>query len=249
MKKLLSACLFFISQFAVSEYSLLMAEEEAYVSAQNAYAVALEQAKVARSQLPVGRLIRYIETREEKQKKQTDTIKSLYLDESRTEVKWASSTDREETQSLDWQHSVLVDPWRFPITAKVTAETEHTWVFSIPLKMGVEVEGDAQVVDQSRVSSQLQRNLEAQLTVSKIEPRLLSQKIFSRTPFKPEAMVKVNKFQVRMTYAPAWQGGPLITQSVSRQLEGKYALFISVEEFSNLTYGDFELTEKTVDGK
>lgn len=62
----------------------------------------------------------------------------------------------------------------------------------------------------------------------------------NREPVKPGRGVKLDVFDVRMAFAPAYVGGPVLPESVSTSIKGKAMLVIKFDEEERVSYSDFE---------
>lgn len=211
-------------------------------NAQQAYKIAIDKVVSARQQITIGQVMTFTETIKAKEAPNKTLSKSLYLDQAGNEVLMSQPDPQPQSESLNWRNNILLSPTAFPDKPQLLRETATTWVFKLPVKIGVD--GAEGRIDNSKLTNNIHQALNAELTISRDNPRLLSQTIYATQPFKPESMVKVNVFQVRMEYQQAWPEGPWVTSSISRKLEGRYALFLSVDEFTHSNYSHFQLTDK-----
>jgi hypothetical protein len=118
--------------------------------------------------------------------------------------------------------------------AQLVRETEATWVFAIPNLVNVSIEGEDEISAQKTqkdIDTQLQQKLQTELMIDKQISQMLSLHIFSKAPFAPSLLTKVEKFEVRIEFAEAWPNDSLISQKTTRSLEGNYGFFIKIKEF------------------
>lgn len=218
-----------------------------FSGAHAAYSLAMKKIIDGRKAISNGEKITLTEVTEEKNSKKKSQNKIIFISDTGSEVQDTELTEAEaeadSSNSLGWQSSILVDPARFPLSANVVGETEHTWTFEIPMQVKASIEGNENDIDEEGVNREIQQALTAELTISKSEPRFLSQKIYAKSSFSPESLVRISKFLIRIEYGQAWQDGPWVTTSLSKTLEGKYALFVSVKEFSVTSYENYQLAK------
>lgn len=214
--------------------------------AHKAYTLALAKVTAHRKAMLNGQAISYEEINKDQSGDGLSVTQILHLDADGVEHV-AQNTDRNsngDEASLNWQSSILVDPSRYPENPTLIAETETAWVFSIPTKIDADVGDVEQEVDSAKVNNVLSSALMSELTISKLSPQFVSQKIYAKHPFKPDSLVKVNEFKVQIGFVQAWQGGPWVTESISRILKGSYAFFMSVDESSETRYENFAAVNK-----
>lgn len=214
--------------------------------AHSAYQQALQAVIAHWTPLVGGHGISFVEVSEGKSGDRQANTKRVRLDSEGMEHLESNglNTANSDEASLNWQSSMVVDPRRFPDNAELIGETEKTWIFSIPTQINADVDDVEQNVDGDKVNNVLMSTIASELTISKLAPQFISQKVYAKHPFKPDNMVKVNEFNVRIQYSQAWPDGPWVTESISRIVKGKYAFFINVDEFSVMTYSDFQLVNE-----
>lgn len=211
-----------------------------FKEAHTAYHVALNQIKQGLSPLAKGAKISFLETIETEDSLSKSSTKTLSLDASGEEFIHSPSQEQASSEQMNWDVNILVNPLRFPQEVQLLRTTEDTWVFLIPnlVKAGIENVDDE--IDQQQINSNIESALTTELTISRASPRFLSLKTYAQKPFKPEAMVKVNEFNVRMEFAEAWPNGPLAIRNITKVIKGRYALFVSVNEVSVTSYKNFQ---------
>ena len=62
----------------------------------------------------------------------------------------------------------------------------------------------------------------------------------NREPIKPGKGVKLEIFDTRLVFAPAYDGGPVLPESVETRVKGKAMLVIRFDEKERVSYSDFE---------
>lgn len=148
--------------------------------------------------------------------------------------------------NLNFETPLLIEPTSFSAEhAKLSSETDSTWVFLIPNLVNVGL-GDDEVDEQQerelQLDNQLKSVLQTELVIDKKTQEFVSLHIFAKTPFKPSFLAKVEKFDVRVEFAEAWPEGPLIGLSTSRSMRGKYGFFVNIEEFKTTTISEVKKT-------
>jgi len=209
--------------------------------AQDAYKHALNKIVLGKSQLLEGQIVSLIEENEEQSgDKQSKEIR-LHLDTKGKEVLTFNGDIEAEDEQLNWESNVLINPDSFPNNAQLINETETTWSFSIPTLVNADVGEADQELDSDKINREIVSVMVSELIVSKKSPRFISLTTYSKQQFKPDPLVKVEEFRVRIDYTQAWSNGPWVTKSISKVLKGSYAFFIDVDEFSLKTYHKFKL--------
>lgn len=204
-----------------------------------AYYLALSKVEQGKNSIGNGQIISFTETLEEKEGHKKSNTKAIRLDNQGNEMPVSSGAAA--SSSLNWQFSLLVEQSRFPQKPDLIGETETTWIYSIPTRIQANVDENTQDVNTGMVNESLNDSLSTKLIISKSDAHLVSQQIYANSSFKPDPMVRINEFKIRIEYGQAWEDGPWVTKSVSRTLKGKYALFVNVEEFSVIRHKDFKL--------
>lgn len=242
--RFLSVVLFIISMPVEA-----LQQEKGTYTAHTAYKLAVKKIINQRAPLLDGQLISFEEIIEAQSGDSQSVTKTLHLDLAGIEyVENISDISTDDNGAgLNWQSNILVDPSRYPENPQLIAETENTWVFSIPTQINADTSDVGQDVDSAKVNNVLLSSLVSELTISKSSPHFVSQKIYATHPFKPDNLVKVNEFMVKIDFGQAWQGGPWVTESIYRVLKGSYAFFVSVEEFSVTRYQNFEVINKSAE--
>lgn len=62
----------------------------------------------------------------------------------------------------------------------------------------------------------------------------------NREPIKPGKGVKLEIFDTQLLFGPAYDGGPVLPQSVETRVKGKAMLVIKFDEKERVSYSDFE---------
>lgn len=232
----LSSVMLFVSLVATASN-----ENASDKEAQDAYKYALSKIVLGKSQLLKGQAISFIEESEEQSGNKQSKQIQLHLNAQGEEVLTLHDEIEVEDEELNWESNVLINPNSFPKTAQLIKETETTWCFSIPTLVNADVGEADQDLDSDKINRKIASVMVSELTVSKKSPRFISLTTYAKQQFKPDPLVNVAEFRVRIDYSQAWPKGPWVTSSISKVLKGSYAFFIDVDEFSLKTYHKFKL--------
>ncbi|MBE0369048.1 hypothetical protein [Pseudoalteromonas aurantia] len=218
----------------------------ATTAAQLAYQQAVLKIESDRALLLAGKSISFVEVHEEPTGESKSTAKLLSLTSSGEEhiTLLDNSTQREAQTGLNWESSLLINPARFPDNPALINETETTWIFHIPTMVSADIDDTVEQVDNNKVNARLTSALTSELTVSKQSLRFVSLKTYSKQAFKPESLVKISKFHVKIDYGQTWPDGPWVAKSISRVVKGSYAFFMTVDESSNTKFLDFRMVKQ-----
>ena len=208
------------------------------LTAKQAFESAVTNMQTRLQQLPENMALSYVE---HEQDRHGNGKHSRYQPDSKSQGSWTIAEQYGETleSSLQFDTPLLIDTNAFsPEHAQLVRETDATWVFIIPnlVNVGIENEDeDKNVIStqktQQDIDSQLQQQLQTELVIDKQSSQILSLHIFSKAPFSPSLLAKVEKFEVRIEFAEAWPNGPLISQKTTTSLQGNYGFFIKIKEF------------------
>lgn len=208
------------------------------LAAKQAFVSALTNIQTRLQQLPENMALSYME---HEQDRHGNGKRSRYQPDSKNKGSWTTVEQYGEKleSSLQFDTPFLIDAGAFsPEHAQLVRETDATWVFIIPnlVNVGIENEDeDKNVIStqktQQDIDSQLQQQLQTELVIDKQSSQILSLHIFSKAPFSPSLLAKVEKFEVRIEFAEAWPNGPLISQKTTTSLQGNYGFFIKIKEF------------------
>ncbi len=83
----------------------------------------------------------------------------------------------------------------------------------------------------------LREHLRSQVTVTRAPARIASVRVFATKPFKPQPVAKIERFEMTMTFEPAWEDGPTILTDMTQEVSGS-ALFQSFDETVTITIRD-----------
>ena len=233
--------------------------DEPEQTAQLAYQAALTKVQMQNDGLLPDTQFSFVRSEENKEGELTQSQQVLLIGSNGAElltslpdkqIDDSSNLDTPEPDegALQWSQSILVDVQSFDTRATLVRETETTWVFSINNMVRADLNsGDEESDDslETEVAGVLQKVLNTEVTVSKANPQFLSLAVSAKHSFSPQFLATVEKFNVRVEFTEAWDKGPFIVKLVTREVEGSYALFMNINEFSTTRYSDFRLIEKT----
>ena len=213
------------------------------LAATQAFKNALTNMQSRLQQLPENMALSYVE---HEQDRHGNGLRSRYLPDSKNQGSWTTVEQYGEIleSSLQFDTPFLINASAFsPEQAQLVRETDATWVFVIPNMVNVGIEDEDEISaqkTQQEIDSQLQQQLQTELVIDKQTSQMLSLHIFSKAPFSPSLLAKVDKFEVRIEFAEAWPNGPLVSQKTSRSLEGSYGFFIKIKEFRSTETSEIE---------
>lgn len=188
-----------------------------------------------------GSQFSFIEIKQTQKGKETSRKRHLSISKSGQET--LSPAESESGNGLNWQMNMLFDTTLLPQRSSLINETDETWVFRIPPKIQADVNEQNQEVDQVEINKKLASAIKTEMTISKHTPRVISIKTYSESAFKPQSLVTVDTFNVRIDYKQAWQEGPFVATSISRSVQGSYAFFIDINEVSITQFEQFTLVQ------
>ena len=109
-------------------------------------------------------------------------------------------------------------------------ETQSTWVFRIANIVDVSSDNDAAVQELEKIDEAISENLLTDITIDKQDSKIKSLKIYAASEFKPNWLVTMEKFELRLSFKEAWPSGPIIRQSMTRHMKGSYGWLVSLDE-------------------
>lgn len=217
------------------------------LAATKAFEKALINMQTRLQQLPENMALSYVE---QEQDRHGNGKRSRYQPDSKHQGSWETIEQYGETleSSLQFETPFLINPSTFSAKqAQLIRETDATWVFVIPNMVNVGIEDEDESKDetsaqktQQDIDTQLQQQLQTELVIDKQKSQMLSMHIFSKAPFTPSFLAKVENFEVRIEFAEAWPNGPLISQKTSRSLQGSYGFFVKIKEFRSTDITEIE---------
>ncbi|MBL1431286.1 hypothetical protein JYT75_00640 [Oceanicaulis sp. AH-315-P02] len=86
--------------------------------------------------------------------------------------------------------------------------------------------------------SKMLKYLKGEIAIDVASEQLLWFRIFAEKPFKPMAVAKIKKFDIKLHFAPAWHEGPIV-QVRSESIVSGSALFQKFNEKSEITFSNF----------
>ncbi|MBL4616774.1 MAG: hypothetical protein JKY46_03685 [Robiginitomaculum sp.] len=82
------------------------------------------------------------------------------------------------------------------------------------------------------------KHLKGEIAINVATEQLLWLRMFAEKPFKPMAVAKIKKFDIKLHFAPAWDGGPVV-QVRSESFVSGSALFQKFNEKSDIVFSNF----------
>lgn len=73
---------------------------------------------------------------------------------------------------------------------------------------------------EKKQSAALEKFLKAELGVTAEAPFLKTYRLFAEKPFKPVVVAKIKRFDMTITFAEAWPGGPIVTSGLVQDIAG-----------------------------
>ncbi|XOV78984.1 MAG: hypothetical protein ACFHVJ_18995 [Aestuariibacter sp.] len=141
------------------------------------------------------------------------------------------------TGPIEWNMDIKLDCQALSkMSLSLARESETFWFFN--LEGGVTAKA---ALNNENSQLSLGDKLVTHLLVAKSKPMIQGLQIFSKGVFKPNSLTRVDRFQVTIDYAPAWQGGPLAVTSMERMLTGSYGWLFSVDEHIRRKLSDFKM--------
>lgn len=154
--------------------------------------------------------------------------------------------------NITWNPPVFARPNNFDISAaSLVDENETSWVFRLPnaVTVGIDSADSARATAVAKdVNRQLHTRLRREIHVAKNQPRITSQRVYATQPFNPTLLARVDKFMLRIEYREAWPTGPWVHHVRTREMAGRYALFIALDEFEETTHTAFSLQADNATG-
>jgi hypothetical protein len=86
--------------------------------------------------------------------------------------------------------------------------------------------------------SKMLKHIKGEIAIDVASEQLLWVRMFAEKPFKPMAVAKIKNFNVKLHFAPAWGGGPIV-QVRSESFVSGSALFQKFNEKSDIVFSNF----------
>lgn len=117
-------------------------------------------------------------------------------------------------------------------SAKLVSETEFTWTFQLDNMVNIATDDESESSQEASKAfdEKIKDNLSTELTIDKKSAQIKQIKIYAKSELKPNWMVTIDKFELRLNYKEAWPNGPIIRQSMTRHVKGQYGLLVSLDE-------------------
>ncbi|MBT0584811.1 hypothetical protein [Alteromonas oceanisediminis] len=155
-----------------------------------------------------------------------------------------SKGEVDKEADVNWNRFILVTmPREYTQQAKLVRETEASWYFQVPTTVQAQTDSE-EIEELSHANKLLQERLVTEVSVSKLKPSFTGMRIFAPQPFSPSLLVKVTTFDVKLDFDEVSSSGPLYVSKETRQLEGHYGLFISINDWVQTTITDMQIMER-----
>jgi hypothetical protein len=136
--------------------------------------------------------------------------------------------DEAGEKSDDGEVDAMVDPG----TLRLIEETDDYWLLEfVPTD-----DGD----DDDEMGREVMRRMNGTVRIAKEGGHLEAIDIRNEKPIRPRVGVKMKKFLMRMTFAPAVDGGPVVMRSMDFAIKLSAFMLIRVDKSESVTYSDFE---------
>jgi hypothetical protein len=123
-------------------------------------------------------------------------------------------------------------PWKRSVTPYFLREENGTAIYSFDVTsefMEEEEGGEGSIA----------KYLSGELGIDTVSEQLVWMNLFAKKPFKPVVVAKIKKFDIRLQFAPAWQGGPLAQVSEVVDVSGS-AMFQKFSEHIETVFSNIE---------
>ena len=125
-----------------------------------------------------------------------------------------------------------VDAMVDPGTLRLIEETDAYWLLQfVPTD-----DGD----DDDEMGRDVMRKMDGTVRIAKDGGHLETIDIRNEKPIRPRVGVKMKKFLMRMTFAPAVDGGPVVMRSMDFAIRFSAFMLVRVDKSESVTYSDFQ---------
>lgn len=129
--------------------------------------------------------------------------------------------------SDDGDVDAMVDPG----TLRLIEETDAYWLLEfVPTDDG----------DDDEMGREVMRRMNGTVRIAKEGGHLETIDIRNEKPIRPRVGVKMKRFLMRMTFAPAVDGGPVVMRSMDFAIKFSAFMLVRVDKSESVTYSDFE---------
>jgi hypothetical protein len=118
-----------------------------------------------------------------------------------------------------------------PGTVQLLQESETHWIFSFAPAPDERDDKETRKV-LSEVTGKLRVNKKG-LYAEEIS-------LSNANPFSPATGVKIKHFEMRMTYGPISDGGPVVPQSVDSRIQGRAFMVVSIDDIKKIHFSDYQ---------
>lgn len=142
-------------------------------------------------------------------------------DEQRRKYRHDKDEHQEDGDDDDNRVTAIVEP----DSLELVEETDEHWLFSfVPSE-------DEQAFTNS---------VDAMIKIRKDSRYVESLEIRNHQDIKPGYATKITRFQMRFSFGPAVEDGPIVPQSYNVEVKGRALLFIGFDETEAVKYSDYE---------
>jgi hypothetical protein len=154
-------------------------------------------------------------------------------DFARNRAEGERDTDDEDTgeNTDDRDVDAMVEPG----TLRLVEETDAYWLLGF-----VPTDDDDDDDDDDQLGREVMRRMLGTVKITKEGGHLAAIEIRNDKPIRPKVGVKMKRFLMRMTFAPAIEGGPVVMKSMDFAIKLSAFMLIRVNESESVTYSDFE---------
>ena len=138
----------------------------------------------------------------------------------------------DDDETVDHDDEQDIDAMVEPGTLRFVEETDAHWVLGF-----IPSDDDD---DDDQMGSDVMRRMNGIVKIAKEGGYLDTIEIRNDKPIRPKVGVKMNKFLMRMTFAPAIEGGPVVMRSMEFAIKFSAFMLVRIDESESVTYSDFE---------
>jgi len=149
--------------------------------------------------------------------------------------------DEQFDESITVTDDILFESTSFDIdSVQLIHETQSTWVFRIANIINIDSDNDSAERELEKLDEAISENLLTDITIDRKLSKIKSIKIYAVSEFKPNWMVTIEKFELRLNFKEAWPNGPMIRHSMTRHMKGQYGWLISLDELVTTEFSDIK---------
>ncbi|NTS75809.1 hypothetical protein HR060_02925 [Catenovulum sp. SM1970] len=197
--------------------------------------------------LDANQAIQYTETQKDVQGfQQIKTFIPNLIEDRRIIGQW--KTDREDDEfnvDLNFASEFIIDgKHEGPFDVIYLGEQDNRWLFELKNALQIDLESNEFDDDkQVPLHDSMSKNLQVQMHIDKTSEQLVAIEVHAKAPFSPSFFSTVEHFEVKINYAPAWQGGPIVKQNATSKVKGSYGLFFDIDQSLSSQVSNYQLIE------